>query len=148
MTMPYENATSGHKAIQQTERLLRRFGCNNFGTMMDWDRQVLLVQFTWRERQISIEASHRGYATKWLQENPWTSNKHSTKQEWDAMALQKGEMAAPSMVRDWIKGQVTAVECGLMPFDHAFMPHMMLPDGRRAIDHMVALLPAPKGPTP
>lgn len=142
MSLPYENATSGNKAIQETERLLKRFGCSNFGTMNDWVKGILLVQFTWNGRQISMEASYKGYAAMWLKANPYTHRRQSTKQEWDQRALDKGEMAAPSILRDWIKGQVAAIECGLMPFDHAFMPHMMLPDGRRAIDHMVDLLPA------
>lgn len=30
------------------------------------------------------------------------------------------------MLRDWVKGQTTAVECGIMSFEAAFMPHMLL----------------------
>ncbi len=32
----------------------------------------------------------------------------------------------------WEQGQVTAIECGVMSFDAAFMPHMLLPTGERA----------------
>jgi hypothetical protein len=54
-----------------------------------------------------------------------------------------GEVAAPSILRDWIKGQVTAVEVGMMPFEHAFMSHILLPTGERLIDKAQALLPSP-----
>ena len=111
MPLPYENATSGTKAFEQIEKVLRKFGCSNFGTMRDWDRGVLICQFTWNKRQVHIEA--------------------------------KGEMAVPSILRDWIKGQVTAIEIGLMPFEHAFMPHMLAADGRPLIEHAMLLLDGP-----
>lgn len=48
MTLPYENATSGEKAVQDMQKLLRAFGCGSFGQMMDYDKGELLVQFTYR----------------------------------------------------------------------------------------------------
>lgn len=142
--LPYENATSGIKALGEAERILRRFGCSNFGTMTDWDRGVLIVQFTWNERRVHIEASWRGYAERWLDENPWSSQRQSTAKEWELKAKDKGEKAVPSIVRDWIKGQVTAIETGMMPFEHAFVGHMLAHDGRRLMDHTLPLLDAPK----
>lgn len=41
------------------------------------------------------------------------------------------------------KAQVTAVECQLMTFEEVFMPHMLLPDGRRMVEHAQKLLPPP-----
>ncbi len=49
-------------------------------------------------------------------------------------ASQIAEMAIYSILRDWIKGQVTAIETGLMSFEAAFMPHLMLPNGQRILD--------------
>jgi hypothetical protein len=28
-------------------------------------------------------------------------------------------------LRDWIKGQVTAIECGILKFEAVFMPYML-----------------------
>lgn len=39
-------------------------------------------------------------------------------------------IAVNSILRDGCKGQVTAVECGLMPVEAAFMAHMITNDGR------------------
>ena len=113
--------------------------------MSDWDRGCQIVQFQWRDRRIHLEASWRGYAERWLKENPWTAHRRKTRQEWEIIARRKGEMAVPSILRDWIKGQITAVEIGLMPFEHAFMPHMLAADGRPLVEHMrqVLKLPAP-----
>ena len=144
MSLPYENARSGSAALAEAEKILRRFGCSNFGVMNDWDRGVVIVQFVWHERRVHLEASWRGYAERWLKENPHTERRRATKQEWEMIAREKGEMAVPSILRDWIKGQVTAIEMGIMPFEHAFMPHMLAHDGRRVIDHAMKLLEAPE----
>lgn len=58
-------------------------------------------------------------------------------------------MSVCSVLRDWVKGQTTAVECGVLSFETAFMPYMLLPDGRRVIDaaHGAGVLPKPEEPT-
>lgn len=144
MTLPYENASAGSRALAEAEKLLRKFGCSNFGTMQDWERGVVICQFQWKERRVSIEASWRGYAEAWLKEHPWTHRNRSSKAAHEQEARRRGELAVPSILRDWIKGQVTAVEMGLMPFEHAFLPHMLTFDGRRLVDQAVMLLEAPK----
>jgi len=143
MTLPYENATSGSNALAEAEKILRRFGCTNFGTMTDWERGVVICQFAWKDRRVHIEASWRGYAELWLKTRPWNRRMRHSKLEHEQQAKRRGEAAVPSILRDWIKGQVTAVEIGLMPFDHAFMPHMLTFDGLRLVDKIQPLLEGP-----
>lgn len=140
MSLPYEKTSAGAKALSDAEGVLRKFGCSNFGVMNDWERGVVIVQFSWKERRVSIEASWRGYAELWLKSNPWSPRTRKTRHAYEMLAKKKGEMAVPSILRDWIKGQVTAVEIGLMPFEHAFLPHMLTNDGGRLVDRAVALL--------
>jgi len=48
MTLPYENATSGERALGEIQKLLRGFGCNKFGSMIDDsldDARALLSQY-------------------------------------------------------------------------------------------------------
>lgn len=144
MPLPYENSTAGNSALAEAEKVLRRFGCSNFGVMSDWDRGVVIVAFAWKGRQVHIEASWRGYAEAWIKEHPWSNRMRKTKQQHEMEAKRRGEMAAPSILRDWIKGQVTAVEIGLMPFEHAFLPHMLTHNGERLADKMVLMLEGPK----
>jgi hypothetical protein len=49
-------------------------------------------------------------------------------------------------LRDWIKGQVTAVEAGVLSFEAVFMPYMITADGRTLIERLAEtnLLPAPE----
>ena len=42
-----------------------------------------------------------------------------------------------SVLRDWIKGQVTAVEVGIVSFEGAFLGQILLGDGRTVLDHAV-----------
>lgn len=145
-SLPYEGSVAGAKAFDEIEKLLRRFGCTNFGRMTDWDRGVSIVAFEHRGRKVHMEASWKGYAEMWLKAHPWSGRSTLDRKSYEMKARKMGEMAVPSILRDLIKGQVTAVECGLMPLEHAFLPHMLLPDGRRmadAADQMLAL-PAPE----
>lgn len=133
--LPYEDADA-KDALGELQRALAKFGCGTFGHMIDVERGMTIVQFRWRERQISIEASWKGYAAAWLKANPRGDRQR---------ALDLGKKAVSSCLRDWVKGQITAVECGVMSFETAFMPHILLPNGRRVIDQVQAdnLLPAP-----
>lgn len=140
MTLPYENATSGSAALVEAEKILRKFGCDNFGVMQDWSRCVTVVQFQWKERRIHLEASWGGYAARWLKEHPYRYRANYSRDAHEKRAKERGQLAVPSILRDWIKAQVTAIEIGVMPFDHAFMPHMLAHDGRRVADLMTETL--------
>jgi hypothetical protein len=133
--LPYSTATSGDKALAEIQRILQRFGCNKFGVMTDWEAGTLMLQFEWRDTRVSFPANFKGYATAWLRENPWTTRKSLTKQQWETKALEIGSVAVYSILRDWIKAQVVAVETGLVSFEEIFMAHMMLPNGQRMIEH-------------
>jgi hypothetical protein len=85
-SLPYETATAGDRALQELQRVLEGFGCQNFGTMIDNERQ-----------------------------------------------LAQGRISVCSVLRDWVKAQTVAIECGVLQFEEVFMPHMLLPDGRRVI---------------
>jgi hypothetical protein len=53
-----------------------------------------------------------------------------------------------SVLRDWSKGQVTAVECGILSFEAVFLPYMLTADGRPLVERIgeTELLPKPEGP--
>jgi len=148
MTLPYETATSGDKALTELQRTLAKFGCQSFGTMIDAEKGCTMVQFKWRGRTVSLEASWKGYAVAWQRAHPWAKVRGNDRAAYDRKALETGKIAVCSVLRDWVKSQITAVECGVLSFEAAFMPHMLLADGRRVIDKVQAdnLLPAPDAP--
>jgi hypothetical protein len=134
--MPYENATSGKNAIKEMEKNLRAFGASSFGAMEQYDTGDLLVQFEWRNRKVSISVSGKGYAAQWLRRHPWSYNMRATKQDHERRALEIGKVSRYSILRDWIKGQITAVECGILSFEGAFLGHIMLPSGETVLDRV------------
>lgn len=144
MTLPYENATSGEKAMGEIQKLLRGFGCTKFGSMVDDAKGELLVQFEYRGRQISCPASTQGYAAAWLKQHPYTTRMHCTRQQHEKKALDIASMAVYSILRDWIKGQITAIETGVLSFEGAFLGQIMLPSGKTILEHAQGnnLLPA------
>jgi hypothetical protein len=144
-TVPYENATSGAAARDEVTKLLRRFGCDSVGFMDLFDEHAVLLGFKHRGRPIQLKASAKGWAQMYLRVHPWTSRMRATRQEHEARALKQGLIAVNSILRDWVKGQVVAVECGIMSFEAVFMPHMMTADGRPLIERVIEakMLPAP-----
>lgn len=149
-SIPYENATSGDKALGDIAAILSKFGCGTFGTMTDAERGAIIVQFKWREKMVSIEASWKGYAAAWLKAHPFTHRMRGTHDAYKQKALAQAKISVCSVLRDWIKGQITAVEVGLIPFEHVFMPHLLMPDGRRLIDRVqseILSLPSEASPS-
>ena len=145
MDIPYASAKSGASARDETTRILRHFGCASVGFMDDFDDATVVLAFTWRDRPIQMRASAKGWASAWLKANPWTPRRRSRRVDYEQKALRQGMIAVSSILRDWVKGQVTAVETGIMTFDHAFLPHMIGQDGRQGVEvlreHLA--LPAP-----
>jgi hypothetical protein len=136
MSLPYEKATSGAGALDEIRKVLTRFGCARFGTMTDNEAGELLVQFTYRGKDVSVKASYRGYAAAWLREHPYNSSrmrKSKTKHESDAM--DQAQISVCSVLRDWIKGQITAIEVGILTFEGAFLGQILLSNGKTILDH-------------
>lgn len=145
-TLPYETATAGDRALVELQRTLEKFGCQSFGTMIDNEKGATIVQFKWRNRVVNLEASWKGYASAWLKAHPYNYTLRATKQEHEARAMEQAKKSVCSVLRDWTKGQITAVECGVMSFEAAFMPHILLPTGERLVDYVAnqKLLGAPE----
>jgi hypothetical protein len=144
--LAYEDAVAGDQALVVLQKTLQGFGCTAFGTMIDEEKQCVIVAFRWRNRQVQLEASWKGYAVAWQKVHPYPNRWNGpTRSEWDQRALKQARTSVCSVLRDWVKGQVTAVECGIMSFEAAFMPHMLLPTGERVIERVAtSLLPPPE----
>ena len=136
MSLPYENTTSGEKAINEMQKVLQKFGCSKFGQMMDWDTGELLIQFQYRSMPVSVKASVNGYAAVWLKEHPWSSRSRTSKIDHERKAKAVAGIAVYSILRDWVKGQVMAIETGVLSFEGAFLGQIMLPNGKTVMEHV------------
>lgn len=148
MSLPYANATSGRRALEDIQKTLAAFGCARFGHMTDAERGEVLVQFEYRGRQVSVRASTSGYAAALLKREPWTRRRQSSKVEYERRATEQAAIAVYSVLRDWVKGQITAIETGILSFEGAFLGQILLPSGKTVLEHMDATkqLPGPKEP--
>jgi hypothetical protein len=54
----------------------------------------------------------------------------------EADAIAQGQIAVFSILRDWIKGQITAVECGILSFQGAFLGQIVLPNGETVLQRV------------
>lgn len=134
--LPYENATSGKNAVEEMQKILRGFGASSFGCMEDFDKGEVMVQFMFRERPVTIRASSKGYAAAWLKAHPYTSRTRGTRADHERKALKIGQIAVYSILRDWIKGQITAVSVGMLTFEGAFLGQIQLPSGETVLERL------------
>lgn len=143
--VPYENATSGAKAREEITSLLRRMGCESVGFMDDFDKHEVLLAFRHRGRAVQLRASAKGWAQMFIKARPFGARTRGTRHDYEQRALRQGLIAVNSILRDWVKGQVVAVECGMMSFEAVFMPHMLTSDGRPLIERVqeAKMLPPP-----
>jgi hypothetical protein len=128
--VPYSNASSDMRAREDIKKVLLHFGCEEIGFADNYEKQEVLLYFKHRGREIHLRASATGWARRWLKENPWSYKKRTQRVEYEEAALRQGHVAINSILRDWIKGQVTAVECGILSFETVFLPHILTDDGR------------------
>lgn len=149
MTLPYAHATAGETARKEIMKILRNFGCQSVGFMDDFEGRTVLLAFRHRGRDVQLKASAAGWANAYLKENPWSTNRRSQRHEYEEKAFEQGMVAVNSILRDWVNGQVTAIETGILSFDHVFMPYMLIPDGRTVAQHLDEhnLLPKPEEAT-
>ena len=126
-TIPYENATSGNGAIEEIRKILNQLGCQRFGFMTDNEKGELLVQFTYRDREVSIAASYDGYAAAFLRAKPHSYRMRRGRVEYERDVKAQAQISVCSVLRDWIKGQIMAIECGILSFDGAFLGQILIP---------------------
>lgn len=145
-TVPYEAATSGAKAREETTFLLRRMGCEEVGFMDDFGKHEVILAFRHSGRPVQLRASAKGWAAMYLKAHPYSPRSRGTLRDYEQRALRQGLIAVNSILRDWVKGQVVAVECGMMSFEHVFLPHMLTADGRPLIERIIEakMLPPPR----
>ena len=144
-TVPYASARSGMTAREEITKILRRFGCESVGFMDDFADRSVLLAFTHRGRPVQLRASAKGWAQMYLQANPWTSRRRGPQKAYEEVVIQQGLIAVNSILRDWVKGQVTAIECGMLSFEAVFLPYMLTADGTPLLERLRTerLLPAP-----
>lgn len=145
MSLPYEQATSGRRALDEVQKVLGRFGATRFGVMTDTEKREVIVQFTYRNRDILVRASVAGYAAALLKKSPYSGRMRKSREQYEREAVAQAEISVCSVLRDWIKGQITAIEVGALSFEGAFLGSILLSNGKTVLDTIEAQKLLPPG---
>ena len=147
MDLPYQSATAGQKRQAEVVATLRALGAGAVGIMEDYEKDAVLCQFKLGGRNVTLMVHIDGYVQAWLRENPWTTRRTSTQEQWEKKARAQAEISIWAILADWVKAQATMIYIGALDFDTAFLAHIAAPDGRRMIEVIRAqdtnLLPPP-----
>ena len=92
---------------------------------------------------MQLRASAQGWAALYLKEHPYNFRIKRAEAQYREDALAQGQIAVNSILRDWIKGQIMAIETGILSFEAVFMPYMITNDGRTIAERadQLGLLP-------
>ena len=134
--IPYASATSGDRARSEIENMLIYFGAATVSWITDFETHTTTLGFVYKNRQVQLRASAAGWASMYLKRHPWNSRRKQNKLDYEAGVLQQGLVAINSILRDWLKGQLTAIESGLLQFEHVFLPYMITEHGGTVSDHL------------
>lgn len=101
----------------ELEQVLIRYGCDAF--VAGWNQENAMVQFSYQGRNVKVIVPYPKEASERVQ-----------RQRWRILLL-------------LVKAQLEAVECGLMKFEEAFLPWMVLKGGATVYETMLPQLPPP-----
>jgi hypothetical protein len=149
VSIPYASATAGMRAQDEVKRILQNFGCDKVGIMDDAAKQEVTLYIEYRGRNIRLPVSTKGWAAMYLRKNPHSNRHRISRHEWEQRAIRQGQIAANSVMRDWVKATVTAIEAGIFSFEAAFLPYMLTASGQTVLERLAEmpnLLPAPEQP--
>lgn len=106
----------------ELERVLARWGAEQFAYGQDVDRWVIAFRFGSRAVRIVLMVPERARLT----ERQWEQEK---RQRWRALVLV-------------VKAKLEAVSLGIVDFETEFLGHLVLPTGQTMAEHVAPQLPA------
>lgn len=145
MPLPYASSTAGQAREKEIRDTLRSVGASAVGFMVDDDTDQIIAQFRLHGREITIPVRVGAYADAWARENK--RGPRTKEADHQAKARKIAESAAWAILADWIKAQSAMMAAGFLDTDAAFLPHIAMPNGQRAIDVLTGgdkpMLPPP-----
>ena len=144
--LPYASSSAGAGREKEIRDLLRSVGASAVGFMVDDDADVVICQFRLGGRNITVPVSVAAYEAAWLCATP--CGPRTDPRDHKKKARAQAERAVWAVLADWVKAQTAMIVCGFMTTDTAFLPHILMRDGRRVSEAVItgpnALLPPPK----
>jgi hypothetical protein len=128
-----DTSVSVEKSRAEIERLVQKYGASRFMSGWDESRAVIGFQMCGRALRFTLElpdrqskaftTSHRGSRAR-TESQAYQSWEQACRQRWRALALV-------------VKAKLEAVSSGITTFEHEFMAHMVMPDGKTFAEHAI-----------
>lgn len=83
-------------------------------------------------------ASIRSQAVARIKQNRWSDRRPTNRAQQAEKAPDQAKISGCSILRHWLKSQITAIDVGVVSFDCAFLGQMILQDGRSVLYHAVS----------
>ncbi len=134
MDLPYSKSKADPtKAQSRIRTLLMKFGVNQLSFDEDFDKREVKVFFTFKGYPVMIPLNVNELADAFMRQDPYTSRKRMTREEWKAQYLESAHNAAFSVLEDLIKSMITVISVGVggFSFEEIFFSFFIGKDGRR-----------------
>lgn len=140
--LPYTNSQCNPVQAQaRIQKLLVKFGVDRISFTLDVKRGELAVSFVYQGYPVKLPVNYVALADRYLAEDPYTSRKRTTEAEWIAAKRDISSRAAYSILEDFLKGAITMVEMGVLPFEDVFIGSFVHASGQRLGDMLTPNLP-------
>ena len=114
---PYYHTTNAQTARDEIIRRLSAVGCTDVEFEDDRDAYTVTVRWEHNGRKCAITGSARGWAHHHLTSYPHTSRMRLPGSAYHKQVLDKGQVAVNSILRDYLRCQLAAVETGAVSFE-------------------------------
>lgn len=142
LKLPYTNSKCNPvQAQQRIQKLLVQFGVDRISFTIDMKRGELVVSFTYQGYPVKLPVNYVALADRYIAEDPYTSRKRITEAAWIATKRDISTRAAYSILEDFLKGAITMVEMGVLPFEDVFIGSFVHTSGQRLGDMLTLNLP-------
>ena len=132
MSLPYANSKADPaKAQKRIREMLLKFGVKRVAFEEDFIDCVLIIRFIYNDYPISMPVDYGKLAEIYLEDDPWTSRKHTGRDNWNAEKREVACRASFSILEDFIKSLITIVEMGVFSFEEIFMSYFTDNQGQR-----------------
>jgi len=126
------------KSRGEIEHLLCRYGATRFAYGIDETRALIGFQFKAKQIRLVLPLPNRADKRFWYSHN-------GRRKRTEADAYEAWSQACRQLWRALvlcIKSKLESVESGIESFDVAFLPYVVLPNGKTVADHVLPALEA------
>jgi hypothetical protein len=130
-----------NKRLMEIQHTLERYGVTAFAFAKDGDRSQVVFEMASRRMRISIQLPDRDEKQFTTMPNGYTRRTpEGAAKLWDQAVRQR--WAALSL---YVKSMCEAIDSGVISAENAFLPHVVLPDGRTLSEYVAPQLEAVYG---